>query len=199
MPRAGSSPRCGPHLAGIDAELAEVDVTSVASVERAFDAVGPVELLVYNAGRIDLARLAETTPEMFEASFRVNAFGAFVCARAAAPAMIERARGSMVFVGATSSLRGSPRTHAFAASKHALRGLAHALAKELGPGGVHVAHLVLDGKIFGPRTLVRFPNATRERCLDADAVAASIATLVEQPRSAWTFEMDLRPDTETWS
>jgi NAD(P)-dependent dehydrogenase (short-subunit alcohol dehydrogenase family) len=156
-------------------------------------------VLVYNAGRIDLASLSETTPETFETSFRVNALGAFLAARAAAPGMVARGRGSMVFIGATSSRRGGARTHAFASSKHALRGLSQSLAKELGPRGVHVAHVVIDGRIWGPRTVERFPDATREACIDAADVARAVRFLVDQPRSAWTFELDVRPYGERWS
>ena len=148
-------------------------------------------MLVYNAGRIDLVPLADTTPEAFEASWRTNAFGAFLAARALAPGML--AGGAMVFVGATASVRGGARTHAFASGKHALRGLARALAAELGPRGVHVAHVVVDGKIWGERTRRRFPDAREAECLAPGDVAAAVCALVEQPRSAWTFELDLRP------
>lgn len=179
--------------------IVEVELTSAESVGARLGAIGEVDVLVYNAGRIDLAPLVETTPEMFLASWQVNALGAFLCARTVAASMLARGRGSMVFVGATSSLRGSPRTHAFASAKHALRGLASALAKELGPRGVHVAHLVVDGKIWGPRTQRRFPDARPGDCLDPRAVAETICALTGQPPSAWTFELDLRPHTERWS
>jgi NAD(P)-dependent dehydrogenase (short-subunit alcohol dehydrogenase family) len=113
--------------------------------------------------------------------------------------MLARGRGNMVFVGATSSVRGGGRTHAFASSKHALRGLAHSLAKELGPRGIHVAHLVVDGKVWGERARARFPGVREQDCLQPDAVAGAIGALIAQPRSAWTFEMDLRPFGEKWS
>jgi len=103
-------------------------------------------------------------------------------------------RGSaMVFVGATSSVRGGGRTHAFASAKHALRGLVRALAAELGPGGVHVAHVIVDGKIWGARTRDRFPGTRAASCLAPADVAAAVCALVEQPTSAWTLELDLRP------
>jgi NAD(P)-dependent dehydrogenase (short-subunit alcohol dehydrogenase family) len=177
----------------------EVELTSAASVDAELARIENVEALFYNAGRIDIAALLETTPEVFAESWKVNALGAFLCARALAAQMIQRGRGSMIFVGATSSLRGGARTHAFASAKHALRGLSSSLAKELAPRGVHVAHLVIDGKVWGPRTVQRFPEAEREQCLDPEAVARAICSLVEQPPSAWTFEMDLRPATERWT
>jgi NAD(P)-dependent dehydrogenase (short-subunit alcohol dehydrogenase family) len=183
-------------------EILEVELTSEESVRRSVEvtkSLGDLEAMVYNAGRIDLAALADTTPEMFETSWRVNALGGFLCARAVAAPMVARARGTLVFVGATASLRGGAQTHAFASAKHALRGLANALAKELGPRGVHVAHLVIDGKVWGTRTRQRFPQAIEAECLDPTAVAAAICALIEQPRSAWTFEQDLRPSGEKWT
>jgi NAD(P)-dependent dehydrogenase (short-subunit alcohol dehydrogenase family) len=173
-------------------EVVEVDLASPDAVARAFQQ-REAEALIYNAGRIDLATLAETTPDEFQASWRTNAFGAFLTARALAPAMLARHGGAMIFVGATSSVRGGSRTHAFASAKHALRGLARALAAELGSGGVHVAHLIIDGKIWGGRTRRRFPDARETDCLAPADVAAAVCTLIEQPRSAWTFELDLRP------
>jgi NAD(P)-dependent dehydrogenase (short-subunit alcohol dehydrogenase family) len=174
------------------AELVEVDLASPASVAGAFER-RQADVLVYNAGRIDLVPLAATTPDAFEASWRINAFGAFLTARALAPAMLARGNGTMIFIGATASVRGTPRTHAFASAKHALRGLARSLAAELRPGGIHVAHLVVDGKIWGARTRRRFPDECEPECLAAADVAGAICALVEQPRSAWTFELDLRP------
>ena len=186
--------RLGAELGDAAAELVEVDLASPDAVCRAFEQ-RQADALIYNAGRIDLAPLAETTPEAFEASWRTNAFGAFLAARVLAPAILARGGGTMVFVGATSSVRGGGRTHAFASAKHALRGLARALAVELGPGGVHVAHVIIDGKIWGERTRRRFPDARETDCLAPADVAASICALIEQPRSAWTFELDLRPQS----
>ncbi|HET7765115.1 MAG TPA: SDR family NAD(P)-dependent oxidoreductase [Burkholderiales bacterium] len=182
--------RLDAELDGAAAELVQVDLASPDAVARAFQQ-READALIYNAGRIDLAKLSETTPEAFEASWRTNAFGAFLAARAVAPAMLARRGGSMVFVGATASVRGGGRTHAFASGKHALRGLARALAAELGPGGIHVAHVIVDGKIWGARTRRRFPDAREADCLAPDDVAAAVCALIEQPRSAWTFELDL--------
>ena len=182
--------------------LVELDLAEPVSAGERLAALGasePVDALIYNAGRLDLASILETSTETFVASWQVNTLGAFLAARAFAAPMARRGRGSMVFVGATASLRGGPRTHAFASAKHALRGLASSLAKELGPLGVHVAHLVLDGKVWSPRTLQRFADTHQRDCLEPRAVAQTICALIEQPRSAWTFEIDLRPDVEKWS
>jgi NAD(P)-dependent dehydrogenase (short-subunit alcohol dehydrogenase family) len=184
--------RLDAELDGAAAELVEVDLASPEAVTLAFRQ-RDAEALIYNAGRIDLASLADTPPEVFEASWRTNAFGAFLTARALAPAMLARRGGAMVFIGATSSVRGGRRTHAFASAKHALRGLARALDAELGPGGVHVAHVVVDGKVWGARTQWRFPDARADDCLAPGDLAAAVCALIEQPRSAWTFELDLRP------
>lgn len=179
-------------------DIVEVELTSEESVRACVQSVGAVEAMVYNAGRLDLAPILDTSAETFTASWQANALGAFLCARHFAPMMIERGRGSMIFVGATASVRGGARTHAFASAKHAQRGLAYSLAKELGPRGVHVAHLVIDGKVWGRRTRERFPGVREDECLQPADVAAAICALLEQPRSAWTFEMDLRPSVEKW-
>lgn len=176
-------------------DLVQVQLGSHESVCASLGPIQNVEVLVYNAGQIDLAPLADTTPEMFLSSWQTNALGAFLCARLIAPQMLERGQGTMLFMGATASLRGGARTHAFAAGKHALRGLAESLAKELGPKGVHVAHVVIDGKVWGERTRQRFPGVPESECLAPDGVARAVSLLVRQPRSAWTFELDLRPQT----
>jgi NAD(P)-dependent dehydrogenase (short-subunit alcohol dehydrogenase family) len=184
--------RLAAELDGAAAELVEVDLASPNDVALALQQ-REAEVLIYNAGRIDLATLADTTPETFEASWRTNALGAFLAARALAPAMLVRRGGAMVFVGATASVRGGGRTLAFASAKHALRGFVRALAADLGPGGVHVAHVIVDGKIWGARTRGRFPDTREADCLAPADVAATVCALIEQPPSAWTFELDLRP------
>jgi NAD(P)-dependent dehydrogenase (short-subunit alcohol dehydrogenase family) len=187
------------ELGPVANEVIEVELTSVESVGDGMSRIGHIDTLIYNAGKLSLTPLLETTPEVFESSWRVNALGAFLCARALAQQMIQRAHGSMIFIGATASVRGGARTHAFASAKHALRGLAASLAKELGPRGVHVAHLLIDGRVRGERTRQRFPDVEDGQCLEPQAVAAAVCSLIEQHRSAWTFEMDLRPDVERWS
>ncbi len=186
------------ELAGVADELVALDLGDPASVARHLSGLG-ADALVYNAGQIDLLPLLETTPQQFEASWRTNALGAFLCARSLAAAMTARGEGSMIFMGATASVRGGRRSAAFASAKHALRGLASSLAKELGPAGVHVAHLIVDGKIWGERTRARFSEIRQDECIDATAIAETIWGLMMQPRSAWTFELDIRPSVEKWS
>ena len=138
---------------------------------------------------------AEPSPEEFEATWRVGCLGATLVARAVAPAMVARGKGTMIFTGATASIKGGPGFSAFASAKFALRGFAQALARELGPKGVHVAHVVLDGLIEEPQTTSRFGHATAAR-MEPDAIAAAYLALARQHRSAWTHEVDLRPFCE---
>ena len=130
------------------------------------------------------------------------ALAGFLTSREAARAMIERGRGTILFTGATASLRGGAGFSAFAGAKHALRALAQSLARELGPKGVHVAHVVIDGAIDGAFIRGRMPDAAerlaREEILAPDEIARNYVWLHNQKRSAWTFEMDLRPWKETW-
>jgi NAD(P)-dependent dehydrogenase (short-subunit alcohol dehydrogenase family) len=174
----------------------DCELTEVSAVDRAFADIeremGTPSAVVYNAHRLELRTSAATPFDMFESVWRVNCFGAYVVARRAIPGMLERGAGALIFSGATASRRGGKRTAAFASSKFALRGLAQSLARELGPHGIHVAHVVLDGLIWSEQTRARF-SAEEAQCMSPDDVAAVYASLVEQPRSAWTHEIDLRP------
>ena len=179
------------------------DVTSEADVARAFDAVGGVpELVVYNAGNAMLGQVLEMSAQYFEEVWRVGCLGGFLVGREAARRMAPAGRGTLLFTGATASLRARPPFVAFASAKAALRALAGGLAREFGPQGVHVAHVIVDGMIEGEMLLSRFPQA-KERAgadgmLDPDAIADAYFALHAQPRSAWTFELDLRPYKETF-
>jgi NAD(P)-dependent dehydrogenase (short-subunit alcohol dehydrogenase family) len=176
------------------------DLTDATEVDRAFaeveQALGPVNVAVYNAHRIHLVPSPETTLEMFTESWRVNCLGAFVVAQRALPQMRALQAGTLIFSGATGSVRGGQRAAAFASSKFALRGMAQSLARELSPAGIHVAHVVLDGSIWSARTRARFPAAQESAAMSPHALAASYLSLIEQDRSAWTHELDLRPWTE---
>jgi NAD(P)-dependent dehydrogenase (short-subunit alcohol dehydrogenase family) len=172
------------------------DVSDPDSVDRALSNVerdlGPVETVVYNAGSGSWGTLDEATLEQFERAWRVNALGLFATAKRLAPGMAERGRGNFVVVGATASLRGKPVTTTFAPAKAAQRSLAQALARQLGPRGIHVSLLIIDGRIGEAGT--REP----ETQLDPNDIAAAAGFLAAQPASAWTFELDLRPRNETW-
>jgi NAD(P)-dependent dehydrogenase (short-subunit alcohol dehydrogenase family) len=172
------------------------DLTVAPEVDRAFTSVeaalGPASVVIYNAHRVELGGCTETSLELFEELWRVNCYGAFVVAKRAIPAMIEQRAGTCIFSGATGSVRGGQRSAAFASSKFALRGLAQSLARELSPIGIHVSHVVLDGLIWSERTRARFDPQERA-CMSPHSLAATYLTLIEQDRSAWTHELDLRP------
>jgi NAD(P)-dependent dehydrogenase (short-subunit alcohol dehydrogenase family) len=174
----------------------QCDLSRAIDVERAFSTVetrlGPPTLVVYNAHRIELLPFAETSHELFEQAWRDACFGAFNVAQRALPAMLQRGSGSMLFSGASSSVRGGRRSAAFASSKFALRGLAQSLAREYSSSGIHVAHVVLDGLIWSERTRARF-NPEPHVCMSAEDVALAYLSLLEQPRSAWTHELELKP------
>jgi NAD(P)-dependent dehydrogenase (short-subunit alcohol dehydrogenase family) len=191
--------------AGGRAHAVTADVTSAADMARAFEAVekqtgAAPELVVYNAGNMAAGPLAEMTDAFFEAAWRVCAFGAFLCGREAAHRMVPRGRGTLIFTGATSSLRSRPPFIAFAAAKAAERAVAHGLAREFGPQGVHVAHVIVDGVIDGELVNARVPQLKEKLGADGmlaiDALADAYWMLHAQARSAWTLELDLRPYKE---
>jgi NAD(P)-dependent dehydrogenase (short-subunit alcohol dehydrogenase family) len=176
------------------------DATDPGAVASTFGAIrkelGDPEVLVYNAGAFVMGAVAEITPEQFERAWRGNCFGGFLCAREVVPAMAAAGRGTILFTGATASLRGSARFAGLAVGKFGLRALAQSMARELGPRGVHVAHVIIDGQIATPRQLAMQPDRPRESFLDPDAIAESYWHLHRQDRTSWTQELDLRPALE---
>lgn len=140
--------------------------------------------------------MLELDPERFESAWRVNCFGGFLCAREVAAAMQKRGRGTLLFTGATASLRGGARFAGLAVGKFGLRALAQSLARELGPQGIHVGHVVIDGQIGSDAAHARAPARGAETFLDPAAIAETYWQLYAQPRSAWTLELDLRPHVE---
>jgi NAD(P)-dependent dehydrogenase (short-subunit alcohol dehydrogenase family) len=146
--------------------------------------------------------VVETTTQVYSKVWEMAALAGFLTSREAARGMIERGRGAMLFTGATASMRGGAGFSAFAGAKHALRALAQSLARELGPKGIHVAHVVIDGAIDGAFIRSIMPDAAeklvREEILVPDEIAKNYVWLYRQQRSAWTFEMDLRPWSENW-
>ena len=154
-----------------------------------------VSVLVHNAHALLMKPFDETTLAEFEHVWRVACFGAFAAIQAVLPAMIARGRGTIILTGATAGIRGGARFAAFASAKFALRGMAQSLARELGPRGVHVAHVVLDGLLDEAQTEGRFGPAQSAR-MDPDAVARAYLGLATQHPSAWTHELDLRPFSE---
>ena len=183
------------------------DCTLPLDVERAFDAVeketgAPPRLVVYNAGNMAPGAIADMDPAYFEATWRVCAFGGFLVGREAVRRMGAAGAGTLLFTGATASLRARPPFTAFASAKAAERALAQGLARELGPRGVHVAHVVVDGVIDGDQVNARIPQLKEklgaDGMLSVDALADAYWMLHAQPRSAWTFELDLRPYKESF-
>ena len=176
------------------------DAADTASVAAAFAEVrtqlGEPDVLVYNAGAFQAGGVLELTPERFEACWRANCFGAFLATREVLPAMLHRGRGTLLLSGATASMRGSARFSALAVGKFGLRALAQSLAREHGPAGVHVAHVVIDGQIATPRNRAMFPARPESTMLDPEAIARTYWELHRQDPTAWTLEVDLRPATE---
>jgi NAD(P)-dependent dehydrogenase (short-subunit alcohol dehydrogenase family) len=177
------------------------DLTQGEAVEQAFRAIrselGIPAVLVYNAGAFLMQPTAQTTPEVFQDLWTLNCFGAFLCTQQALPGMLERGAGCILFTGATAAVKAGGRFAAFASAKFALRGLAQSLARELGPQGIHVAHVIIDGIIWTPRTR-SMHGVSEEQCLRPDAIAATYLHLIRQHRSAWTQELDIRPDVEVF-
>lgn len=156
---------------------------------------GAVDVLVFNAAHLVAAPFAELTLRDFEETWRVGVAGAVACTQTVLPSMLANGGGTIVFTGATASLRGGAQFAAFATAKFALRGLAQSLARELQPQGIHVAHVVLDGLLLGSPSVQRFGGAP-SRTIDPVDVARTYRWLAEQNRSAWTHELDLRPHSE---
>jgi short-subunit dehydrogenase len=178
------------------------DVSDDASVARAFADIraqqGDVDVLVYNAGSGAFGNFDEVTVADFDAAFRVNARGAFTVGKEVVPAMKKRGAGSIVFIGATASLRGGVRSAGFAAGKAAQRSLAQSMARHLWPAGIHVALVIIDGVVDLATTRRRMPDKPDDFFVSPDGVAAIAVELARQPRSAWSFEVEARPYRESW-
>ena len=178
------------------------DVTDVEGASEVFERIkaemGPVEVLVYNAGSGQFGSVDDTIPENFESAWRVNALGCLVCAKQVIPDMRKAKTGDIVIVGATASLRGGANFAAFASAKAAQRSLAQSMSRHLGPDHIHVSYVIIDGVIDLERTRKMIPDKPDEYFLQPDQIAESVFFLTRQPPSAWTFELDLRPFGEKW-
>lgn len=164
--------------------------------------VGPLEVVVFNIGANVRFPILETTSRVFTKVWEMACFAGFLTGREAARVMLPRGRGTIIFTGATASVRGREGFTAFAAAKHGLRAVAQSLAREVGPQGLHVAHVVIDGAVDGVFSRGNIPDveerAAQDRILNPADVAAAYVALHRQPRSAWTHELDLRPWAEKW-
>lgn len=205
--------RSGERLEAVAKEIAAaggratpvtMDTTRSQDVERMLDQAvresGSLDAVIYNAGNNRFKPLLEMEDGFFEDVWRLVCFGGFLVGREAARRMLPQGSGSILFTGATASLRARPPFTAFASAKAALRAVAHGMAREFGPRGIHVAHVVIDGGIDGDQLNQRFPQLKAQRgadgMLDPEAIADAFWTLHAQDRTAWTLELDLRPYKE---
>ncbi len=174
------------------------NATEADDVERLFGLVereiALPDLVVYNASGRARGAFVDLVPDDVAQAISVSAFGGFLVAQQAAKRMLPKRHGAILFTGASASVKGYPQSAPFAMGKFALRGLAQSMARELSPQGIHVAHFVIDGAI---RSAARAEPAERpDSMLDPDAIAASYWSVLQQPRSAWTWELELRPWVE---
>jgi NAD(P)-dependent dehydrogenase (short-subunit alcohol dehydrogenase family) len=174
----------------------------LALFERIEREVAPLEVVVFNIGGNVQFGITDTTERVYRKVWEMGALAGFLVGREAARVMLPRGRGTIVFTGATASVRGGAGFCAFAGAKHALRALAQSMGRELGPKNIHVAHVIIDGAIDTRFIAENFPARhalkAQDGILDPDAIAESYWQLHRQPRSAWTHELDLRPWMEPW-
>ncbi|NJN45602.1 MAG: SDR family NAD(P)-dependent oxidoreductase [Candidatus Competibacteraceae bacterium] len=175
------------------------DTQSVAETfSRIAQELGPVDTLIYNASTRDFASIDQTTPEAFEQAWRVTTFGCLLAIQQVLPTMRSAQHGNIVIIGATASLKGAAGFVGFASAKAAQRSLAQSIARQVGPDGIHVAYVIVDGIIGLPQTRQAMPDKPDDFFMRAEDIAESVFFLTRQPRSAWTFELDIRPFGETW-
>jgi NAD(P)-dependent dehydrogenase (short-subunit alcohol dehydrogenase family) len=192
--------------AGGAATAVPTDTTEASDVARLFEAAdagpGALRLAVYNAGNAAFGDPLALDPKQFEAVWRVGCFGGFLVAREAGRRMLAAGAGTLLFTGATASLKARPPFAPFASAKFALRGLAQALARDWGPKGVHVAHVVIDGAIAGDKIRRGLPQVAERLGEEGMVGLAGLAEvywmLHAQPRTAWTHELDVRTSRESW-
>ena len=212
--RVGLFARSADYLDRLAADLGDdtlavpTDITDPEAVADGFrrvrEAFGPVDVLVNNASGGAWKGLRDVSPAAFERAWRVSAYGSLLCSQEAVADMLaddgdrdgDEKAGTVLFTGATSAVRGHERALGFSAAKFAVRGMAESMARELGPEGVHVAHVVIDGQIANPRTREASDDRGEEAFLDPDAIADTYWHLVTQDRSSWTLELDVRPHVE---
>jgi len=188
---------------GGSAEAALADATNESDVRKLFERAGDdLDLAIYNAGNNTPGRIVDMDADYFERSWRVGCFGGFLFGREAVRRMLPHGGGTLLFTGASASLRGRAGFGAFNASKAALRALAQAMAKEYGPLGIHVGHVVVDGAIGGDKIMTRYPDYAEqlgeEGMISIEGIVDGFAYLYGQPRRAWTFELDVRTSLENW-
>jgi NAD(P)-dependent dehydrogenase (short-subunit alcohol dehydrogenase family) len=195
---ARDAEKLAPLCAETSAKAFACDAVEPDQVARLFSAVeaaiGAPDVVVYNASARARGPVAELVPAEVERAITVSAFGGFLVAREAARRMVPKGHGAILFTGASASVKGYPLSAPFAMGKFALRGLAQSMARELAPQGIHIAHFVIDGGIRNPGRVE--PADRPDSMLDPDAIAAAYLSVLRQPRSAWTWEIELRPWVE---
>jgi NAD(P)-dependent dehydrogenase (short-subunit alcohol dehydrogenase family) len=184
---------------GVDARKEEQMVELVETIERE---IGTLEVAVFNIGANVRFGIRETTARVYFKVWEMACFSGFLMGREAAKVMVPRGRGTILYTGATASVRGRDGYSAFSGAKHALRALAQSMARELGPQGIHVAHTVIDGAIDTEWIRSNFPERYKAKehdgILNPDHIAEHYWLLHRQPRDTWTHELDLRPWSENW-
>ena len=188
------------HSFSLDARK-ENDV--IKFIEEIENEIGPIEVAVYNIGANIKYNITETTSQKYYKVWEMAAFGAFLMGREVSKKMIQRKKGTIIFTGATASMRGGDGFSAFSGAKHAKRALAQSMARELGPKGIHVAHIIIDGAIDTPWVKENFPEFVRQKkdidgLMNPDDIALNYLWIHKQPKNAWTHELDLRPWVEKW-
>jgi NAD(P)-dependent dehydrogenase (short-subunit alcohol dehydrogenase family) len=183
-------------VAEIDARAFACDVTNTANVKHLFTRVenelGVPDLVVYNPSARAKGSIVDLDPQEVEKALMVTCFGGFLVAQQAVKLMLQRGQGTMLFTGASASVKGYANSAPFAMGKFGLRGLAQSMARELAPKGIHVAHFIIDGSIAAPSTPGVDPSAPDDK-LNPDVIAANYLAIHHQHRSAWTWEIELRP------
>lgn len=185
----------------IGAQAVACDATKIDDVAAVFTTLdrggGELDIVLYNASARTRGSVLDVHPADVAHALNVSAYGGYIVAHEAAKRMVNRGAGNILFTGASASVKGYPRSAAFAMGKFALRGLAQSMARELAPQGVHVAHFVIDGGVRSEeRGRVEGPGDPPDKWLEPDAIAETYMNIVKQPRSAWTWEIELRPWVE---
>jgi len=178
----------GGSLLPVPADVTDPEAVD-AAVAKVEEALGPLKCAIFNAGQFLKGSILDFSPSEFERAWRVGAFGGFVFGQAVAKRMVSREAGTIIFTGATASLRGNATSYGFSSPKFALRSVAQSMARELGPRGIHVAHVILDGAIEGHK----HPPTGNDSQFKPEELAELYLNLHKQPRSTWTHELDVRP------
>ncbi|MDJ0597063.1 MAG: SDR family NAD(P)-dependent oxidoreductase [Pleurocapsa sp. MO_226.B13] len=195
------------YLKELEAEINEsqayqYDVTEIDKAAEVFSRIesemGTISVLVYNAGAGAFANIDDTTVESFQRAWEVNARGLLVVAKQVIPQMRKLEGGNIVIIGATASIKGGANFVPFASAKAAQRSLAQSMARYLDPEKIHVSYVIIDGVIDLERTRKAMPDQPDEYFMSPEEIAESVFFLTQQPSSAWTFELDLRPFGEKW-